>query len=97
METKPVKSSHGTNAKLIIKPLNMLPTEKDGKSPKEVEEQIEFIRQHILYKSNEAIEGNEKARDLLKELGGDLMINAFACNFEIDGKANEDVVSAKVP
>ena len=100
METKPIKSfikpSPDTTAKLIIKPLNMLPSEKDDKSPDEVEEEIEFIRHHILHKTNEAIEENTKAKDLLKKLGGDLMINAFACNFEIDGRVNEDVVSEKV-
>lgn len=38
---------------------------------------------------------DEEAVELLKELGGDLMINAFACNFKIDGKPNRNVVGSE--
>lgn len=31
--------------------------------------------------------------EFLNMLGGDLMINAFACNFKVNGKINADVVS----
>lgn len=31
--------------------------------------------------------------EFLNKLGGDLMINAFACNFKVNGKINNDVVS----
>lgn len=71
----------------------MLPTEKAGASPEEIEKQRQFIRDRILNRDNGALEADKDAVELLKQVGGDLMINAFACNFEIDGKVNEDIVS----
>ncbi|KAG8527293.1 uncharacterized protein KY384_008037 [Bacidia gigantensis] len=94
MQTEPIPSSHGTKAKLIVRPLNMLPTEEQNDPPYVVENQRQFIRDHILYRDNAALEADKEAVRLLKRLGGDLMINAFACNFEIDGKINTDVTEA---
>lgn len=73
----------------------MLPTEKAGASPEEIEKQRQFIRDRILNRDNAELEADQEAVKLLKQVGGDLMINAFACNFEIDGKVNEDVVSVE--
>ena len=97
METKPIPSSHGTKAELIVRPINMLPEEAQGASPEDIEKQRKFIQEHILYRENAALEADKDAVKLLKELGGDLMINAFACNFKIDGKVNTDVVSTYSP
>lgn len=80
---------------LIVTPLNMLPIEKAGGTPEEIEGEKQFIRERILGVTNEELMKDEEAIKLLKELGGDLMINAFACNFRIDGKANIDVVSIR--
>ncbi|KAG6354646.1 hypothetical protein INS49_004664 [Diaporthe citri] len=79
---------------LIVVPLIRLPTEKEGKDQKQIEEQKDYIRKQILGVSNEELTKDEKALELLKKLGGDLMINAFACNFRIDGKPNTNVVEA---
>ena len=66
----------------------MLPTEKEGASPEVIEQQRQFIRDRILNRDNAKLEADDEAVDLLKQVGGDLMINAFACNVEIDGKVN---------
>ena len=95
MKTEPVDAPHGAKARLIVRPLDMLPTEKDGASPSDIEKQRQFIRDRILNRDNAALEADQDAVNLLKQVGGDLMINAFACNFEINGKLNEDVVSSR--
>jgi hypothetical protein len=79
----------GVKARLIITPFTVLPAERGGKN---VEEQKQFIRDHILGKDNAEVFKDKDAVKLLAEMGGDLMINAFACNFEIDGEVNKDVV-----
>lgn len=81
------------NAKLRVTPFNMLPTEKDGSNSDEVEEQKKFIRKYILKSSNEQVMKNPRTRELLTRLGADVTIHTFACNFEVDGKINEDIVS----
>lgn len=83
----------GVKARVIVTPFTMLPTESARKTEKEIEAEKEFIREHIIGKNNETISKNQAASRLISELGGDLQINAFAVNFEIDGKLNEDVVS----
>ena len=75
----------------IVVPLNPLRYEPDKAK---VKEEKEFIRKHILGQSNEALVKNEKAMQELRTLGSDLNINAFACNFRINGKANIDVEEA---
>ncbi|RIB26875.1 pyridoxal phosphate-dependent transferase [Gigaspora rosea] len=76
----------------IVTPFNMLPAEKLG--PKEVDELKQEIRTLIVEKTNDQIVKSKKAMKLIKELGSDLMINTFACNFKVDGKINEDVIEA---
>ncbi|KAL2864761.1 pyridoxal phosphate-dependent decarboxylase family protein [Aspergillus lucknowensis] len=83
-----------------VVPLNQLPSERAGSSPTKVEEERQFIRDNILPKSNEWLRDpeHENAWDLLKKLGPDLNINAFACNFKLtdakDGPWNTDVAEA---
>ncbi|KAI1171294.1 pyridoxal phosphate-dependent transferase [Nemania sp. FL0916] len=79
---------------LIVVPLIRLPAERENRSPTEIESQRQFIRDRILGVSNEALMEDEEAVKLLKTLGGDLMINAFACNFKINGVPNIDVGEA---
>lgn len=79
-------------AKLRITPFNMLPAEKEGLSQKKIKNQKEFIRQNILRCSNEKVMSNPQTVELLKRIGGDMTIHAFACNFEVNGKINRDVV-----
>lgn len=83
----------GKKARVKVTPFTMLPAESSKSSEKEIEAQKKFIRDHIIGKDNEEIFENDEASKLISELGGDLQINAFAVNFEIDGKMNEDVVS----
>ena len=94
MDPKPITIDGlpGVKARLIITPFTMLPAEREGQSKEEIEAQKQFIRDHIIGKDNEAIFMDKKAVQLLAQMGGDLMINAFACNFEIDGGVNRDVV-----
>lgn len=68
----------------IVVPLN----EAGGEAEKK------FIRTHILGQSNEALVNDPQAMQVLKSLGSDMNINAFACNFRINGKANTDVEEA---
>ncbi|KAJ7467438.1 PLP-dependent transferase [Mycena galericulata] len=75
----------------IVVPLNPLSSEPDQA---ELAKEKEFIRTHILGKSNEAVVQDERAMALLSTLGSDLNINAFACNFRINDAANIDVEEA---
>ncbi|KAJ8112448.1 hypothetical protein ONZ43_g5395 [Nemania bipapillata] len=87
----------------ICVPFNMLPSEL-GANPTEekVEAEKNRIRQEIVNKSNfEIIEEDlkrpedAKAMKLLRELGSDLNINAFALNFRYeDGRLNDDIEEA---
>jgi hypothetical protein len=69
------------------------PLVHDGNQNKELEEK-RFIRERILNKSNQAIVQDMEAMEELCALGSDLNINAFACNFRINGQLNEDVEDA---
>ncbi|KAH8423228.1 pyridoxal phosphate-dependent decarboxylase family protein [Aspergillus melleus] len=82
------------NAKLRVTPFNMLPTESSGASNDDVEKQKRFIRRHILKRSNEQIMEDKCALELFKKLGADVTIHTFACNFEVDGRVNEDINEA---
>jgi hypothetical protein len=81
----------GPDDALIVVPLIRLPAERTGG---DVEAQKEYIREKILGRDNKTLADDKEAWKLLCELGGDLMINAFATNFRIDGKVNQDVVSS---
>jgi hypothetical protein len=74
---------------LIVVPLIRLPSEKKGG---DVETEKQRIRTKILGVSNKELFEDREQWSFLQELGGDLMINAFACNFKVDGVANQDVV-----
>ncbi|KAH9884505.1 PLP-dependent transferase [Cubamyces lactineus] len=63
-------------------------------NPVEKESDKTIIRERILGKSNEEIVDDTEAFNVLRTLGSDLNINAFACNFRINGKVNDDVEEA---
>src|SRR4051812_2131845 len=70
----------------ILVPFHPLPCRYDDK---------EFIRKHIVNADNDEIRGNSKVMKLLREVGSDLMINTFVCNFRNrDGRPNENIVEA---
>lgn len=82
------------NSDLIVVPLNRLPAEREGRTREQIEEQKDYIRKKILGVSNEELDKDKEASEFLRKLGSDLMINAFACNFKINGKPNRNVVCA---
>ncbi|KAI0933654.1 hypothetical protein AcV5_005745 [Taiwanofungus camphoratus] len=81
---------------LIVAPLNMLPAEQDGKSQEDVEEQRKWIRKYITNRDNLELVEDPEAMALVKRMGSDLSINAFACNFRLskNGPPNKDVAEA---
>lgn len=82
---------------LIVIPLNMLPIEmEEGATLKDVETQKKFIRDRILNRPNRELVKDKDAMELVQKLGSDLMINAFSCNFLINGKVNTNVAEANI-
>ncbi|KAM3426402.1 hypothetical protein MY4824_009988 [Beauveria thailandica] len=77
---------------LIVVPLIRLPSERT--SDGDVEAQKNYIRKEILGRDNKTLYEDKTAWKLLCELGGDLMINAFATNFKIGDEVNQDVGEA---
>ncbi|KAI0323980.1 PLP-dependent transferase [Cubamyces sp. BRFM 1775] len=63
-------------------------------NPVQNESDKTIIRERILGKTNEEIVDDTEAFNVLCTLGSDLNINAFACNFRINGKVNDDVEEA---
>ena len=77
---------------LLVIPFNMLPAEmQPGATLADVEAQKQFIRDRILKPTNSELVKDDEAMQLVGQLGSDLMINAFACNFKINGKLNTSV------
>ncbi|QRV81992.1 Pyridoxal-dependent decarboxylase conserved domain [Ceratobasidium sp. AG-Ba] len=80
---------------LILVPLNPLPAERDNKGDTAIQAQREYIRANITNRPNYDLSRDETAMTLFRDLGSDLSINAFACNFRLaDGTPNQDVVEA---
>lgn len=77
---------------IIITPVKMLPTERRNSSVLEVTKEKNRILD-LLKLSNSELESHKNE---LAELGSDLVVNAFACNFYIDGKPNKCVEEANV-
>lgn len=77
----------------IVVPVQQIPAEKQGKSQKEIEQQLEYIRESIANKENDDLVNDPEAMSLLKELGSDQIIITYAFNFKNkDGKLNTDPV-----
>ncbi|KAK4196720.1 putative L-tyrosine decarboxylase [Triangularia verruculosa] len=79
---------------LIVVPLIRLPAEKAGEPQDVIEARRERIRTDILQRTNQQLFEDAEAWRFMCELAGDLMINAFACNFKLDGVVNQDVGEA---
>ena len=84
------------NTSFVVVPLNLLPSERRPDStPEMVEEEKQKIRDRIIAKSNAELAKDNEAMTLVRALGSDLNINAFACNFRLsDGSLNTDVEEA---
>ena len=78
----------------IVIPLNLLPSERDPNATEEsIEAEKQTIRERIFNKSNSELSDEDMV--LLRALGSDLNINAFALNFRYsDGRVNDDVEEA---
>ncbi|PNS20008.1 Polyadenylation factor subunit 2 [Sphaceloma murrayae] len=80
---------------LVVVPFSMLPSENaPSPDPQKIAAERDFIRKDIVGKSNEEITNNPEAWKKLLEIGSDTMINAFACNFKVNGNLNTDIVEA---
>ncbi|KAI0517404.1 pyridoxal-dependent decarboxylase domain-containing protein [Xylaria bambusicola] len=92
-----------SSSPFICVPFNMLPSEL-GSNPTEekIEAEKQRIRRDIVNKTNAEIANEDrtrpdevKAMKLMRELGSDLNINAFALNFRYeDGRLNDDIEEA---
>ncbi|KAL0768837.1 hypothetical protein CaCOL14_008145 [Colletotrichum acutatum] len=87
----------------VCVPFNMLPSELELNATEEkIEAEKKRIRDEIVKKTNasiiaedEARPDDEKVMKLLRSLGSDLNINAFALNFRYeDGRLNDDIEEA---
>ncbi|KAI0051057.1 PLP-dependent transferase [Auriscalpium vulgare] len=80
---------------LLVVPFRMLPSEKRSKSsPKEVDEERRYIRDVILTRTRQQLANDPRAVALMQQIGSDLVVNAYACNFRINGKVNKDIDEA---
>ncbi|KAI5836929.1 hypothetical protein DFP73DRAFT_532317 [Morchella snyderi] len=80
--------------KLVVVPFNTLPAKKGANpTPEKIALRRSSIRNRIVNRENTELYNDPEAMALLEKLGSDLMINAFACNFKINGKINEDIKS----
>jgi hypothetical protein len=80
---------------LIVVPLNTIPAESNHEGDAAIQAQREYIRDNIVNRPNYELSQDKTAMDLVRELGSDLSINAFACNFKLaNGQPNQDVVEA---
>ncbi|MCI0458400.1 MAG: pyridoxal-dependent decarboxylase [Gemmataceae bacterium] len=73
----------------LVVPVPRLPAERSNEDPGP---QLEFIRQRLWHKSNDAIQADREALDLLAELGPDQNILAYAFNLRArGGEVNRDL------
>ena len=80
---------------LVVVPFRMLPSEMDpDASAKEVDEERRFIRDTLLKRTREVLAKDPRACTLMRQMGSDLIVNSFACNFRVDGIINQDVSEA---
>jgi hypothetical protein len=80
---------------LLIVPFRMLPSEMGpDASAKAVDEERRFIRNTLLKPARDVLAEDPKACTLMRQMGSDLVVNSFACNFYIDGVVNQDVSEA---
>ncbi len=80
---------------LLVVPFRMLPSETGSDASVEnVNEERRYIRDVLLRRSQEELANDPKACALMRQMGSDLVVNAFACNFRVDGVVNEDISEA---
>jgi hypothetical protein len=81
--------------RFAVTPVHRLPAEKAGQPAARVEEQVEFIRQRVVGRSDADLLADPEAMALFQELGSDQVIVPFALNpREPDGRPNRSVARA---
>ncbi|KAH9057614.1 pyridoxal phosphate-dependent transferase [Lactarius vividus] len=71
---------------LLVVPFRML--------PKHVDEERRYIRDVLLGCTKEELANDPKACALMCQMGSDLVVNAFVCNFRVGGVVNNDISEA---
>ncbi|KAF8265644.1 pyridoxal phosphate-dependent transferase [Lactarius quietus] len=80
---------------LLVVPFRMLPSEmRADTSAERVDEERRYIRDVLLRLTREELANDPKACALMRQMGPDLVVNAFSCNFRVDGAVNEDILEA---
>jgi hypothetical protein len=80
---------------LLVVPFRMLPSEAEpDTSATRVDEERHYIRDILLTRTREELANDLKACGLMRQMGSDLVVNAFACNFRVDVVINQDVSEA---
>ncbi|MEU7094666.1 pyridoxal phosphate-dependent decarboxylase family protein [Kitasatospora aureofaciens] len=80
---------------LLVAPLQRLPVERERPGDaRALREQLRFILDRIVCKSNEEIRTDPEARELLAELGSDQVVIAYAFNAVRQGQPNPDLAKA---
>ena len=80
---------------LLVVPFRMLPSEiAHDASAKNIDEERRYIRDVLLRRTQEELSNDPKAHALMRQMGSDLVVNAFACNFRVNGLVNKDILEA---
>ncbi len=79
----------------IVVPIQEVPAEAAGKSPAEIKSQLDFIKSHIVDRTNAEIVEDAEAMDLLHNMGSDLTIVTYGFNFKVNGVLNTDPLLAR--
>ena len=80
---------------LLVVPFGKLPSEMGpDASTDKVDEERRYIRDVLLRQTREQLFKDPKASALMRQIGPDLAVNAYACNFRVDGAVNEDILEA---
>ncbi|KAI9508875.1 PLP-dependent transferase [Russula earlei] len=83
------------HSKLLIVPFRQLPSERiRNASPRKVDEERRFIKDVLLGCTREELAKDPKACALMRQMGSDLVVNSFSCNFLVDGAINQDISEA---
>lgn len=85
----------------VVVPFNMLESEPQNKierygASKPVQDTRDFITNSIIGKSDYVLKSDPEAMRMLRTIGSELIVNAFSCNFILQGSTNwnEDVEEA---
>ncbi|KAH8993162.1 pyridoxal phosphate-dependent transferase [Lactarius akahatsu] len=80
---------------LLVVPFRMLPSELGSDTSTEhVDEERRYIRDVLLRRVQEELANDPKACVLMRQMGSDLVVNAFACDFRVDAVVNNNISEA---